>query len=141
LVVKAPPPQNRRKRGGKGEFTAGGNSIIPSRSTTTPSSRATPSTEAASPPAETPTAVEQPLQLTIEEALEKISQMEPTPDSNALVQSENLYCPDCYLPLHPDPKPEKLYIFLHALKYSTSLGPFETELPEWAAEGYEWDQT
>lgn len=27
-----------------------------------------------------------------------------------------LYCPECYLPLHPDPKPEKLYIFLHAVR-------------------------
>ncbi|KAH8110428.1 pseudouridine synthase [Phellopilus nigrolimitatus] len=51
-----------------------------------------------------------------------------------------LYCPECYLPLHPDPKPEKLYIFLHALRYtSESLGAFETRLPEWAAEGYEWE--
>jgi hypothetical protein len=50
-----------------------------------------------------------------------------------------LYCPECYLPLHPDPKPERLYIFLHALRYSTSLGTFETDMPEWAEEGWEWD--
>jgi tRNA pseudouridine synthase 9 len=134
LVVKAPPPQNRRKRGGKGEFTTGGNTIISSLSP------ATSPTEPASPTA-TPTIAEQPPQLTTEEVLEKISQMEPAPDPNVMIQSENMYCPDCYLPLHPDPKPEKLYIFLHALKYSTSLGPFETEMPEWTAEGYEWDRT
>ncbi|KIK25844.1 hypothetical protein PISMIDRAFT_96208 [Pisolithus microcarpus 441] len=49
-----------------------------------------------------------------------------------------LYCPECYLPLHPDPRPENLYIFLHAFKYTTSLGCFETEMPEWASEGWEW---
>lgn len=51
-----------------------------------------------------------------------------------------LYCPECYLPLHPDPKPEKLYIFLHAVRYTTSLGVFETKMPEWAAEGWEWER-
>ncbi|KAI0774848.1 pseudouridine synthase [Trametes elegans] len=50
------------------------------------------------------------------------------------------YCPECYVPLHPDPKPESLYIFLHALRYTTSLGCFETEMPEWAAEGWEWER-
>ncbi|KAL1702828.1 pseudouridine synthase [Schizophyllum commune] len=53
---------------------------------------------------------------------------------------DSLYCAECYLPLHPDPKPEALYIFLHALRYTTSLGTFETEMPEWAAEEFEWDQ-
>ncbi|KAI5119821.1 hypothetical protein M0805_004756 [Coniferiporia weirii] len=67
----------------------------------------------------------------------------PKPISETLVsESENgaLYCTECYLPLHPDPKPEKLYIFLHALRYtSASLGAFETRLPEWAAKGYVWE--
>lgn len=60
------------------------------------------------------------------------------------VAAENdgmLYCPECYLPLHPDPKPERLYIFLHALRYTTSLGTFETGMPEWATEGWEWDRS
>jgi len=59
------------------------------------------------------------------------------------VREENdgaLYCGECYLPLHPDPPPERLYIFLHALRYTTSLGVFETEMPEWAAEGWEWER-
>ena len=56
-------------------------------------------------------------------------------------EEKQLYCPECYLPLHPDPKPEKLYIFLHALRYTTSLGTFETEMPEWSAQGWEWDRT
>ena len=55
--------------------------------------------------------------------------------------SDGLYCPECYLPLHPDPVPEKLYIFLHALRYtSESLGAFETAMPEWAAPSYTWEK-
>ncbi|TBU55870.1 pseudouridine synthase [Dichomitus squalens] len=50
------------------------------------------------------------------------------------------YCPECFVPLHPDPKPESLYIFLHALRYTTSLGTFETETPEWAAKDWEWER-
>ena len=61
---------------------------------------------------------------------------EPSPP---LDENGYQYCPECYLPLHPDPKLEKLYIFLHALRYTTSLGSFETEMPDWAAEGWEWN--
>ncbi|KAH9042921.1 pseudouridine synthase [Lactarius deliciosus] len=60
------------------------------------------------------------------------------------VQEENdgaLYCGECYLPLHPDPSPERLYIFLYALRYTTGLGVFETEMPEWAANGWEWERS
>lgn len=53
---------------------------------------------------------------------------------------EMLYCPECYLPLHPDPNPEKLYIFLHAIRYTTSLGSFETDMPEWAAPDFRWER-
>ncbi len=67
--------------------------------------------------------------------------MEPVADPLAAVQTEHAYCPECYLPLHPDPKPEKLYIFLHALRYTTSLGTFETAMPEWSLEGWSWDQS
>ncbi|KAJ7072911.1 hypothetical protein C8F01DRAFT_1216338 [Mycena amicta] len=81
-----------------------------------------------------------PPQLTVDEAIERASQMEANAGPTSLVLSENSYCPECYLPLHPDPKPEKLYIFLHALRYTTSLGTFETPMPEWAAEGWVWDQ-
>ncbi|KAF5357738.1 hypothetical protein D9757_011955 [Collybiopsis confluens] len=53
-------------------------------------------------------------------------------------QEKQRYCPECYLPLHPDPDPEMLYIFLHALRYTTSLGMFETEMPHWSREGFLW---
>lgn len=97
-------------------------------------------------------------QLTSEEAIEKLELFRNPPPDPVLIQSSAsvatspslplspteseqtpLYCPECYLPLHPDPKPERLYIFLHALRYTTSLGSFETEMPEWAAEGWTWD--
>jgi hypothetical protein len=48
------------------------------------------------------------------------------------------YCPSCLLPVYDDPKPEDLSIFLHALRYTTSLGTFETGMPEWATEGFVW---
>jgi hypothetical protein len=75
-------------------------------------------------------------QLTAEEAVQKALDMQA--DTPAV--DDLRYCPECYLPLHPDPKPEKLYIFLHALRYTTSLGTFETDMPEWASEGWTWDQ-
>ncbi|KAG6332971.1 hypothetical protein ID866_6114 [Astraeus odoratus] len=78
-------------------------------------------------------------QLSLDEAIARLPAMEaPLPAVDP--DTGTLYCPECYLPLHPDPKPEKLYIFLHALKYTTSLGSFETEMPEWASEGWEWEQ-
>jgi hypothetical protein len=96
-----------------------------------------------------------PLQLTTSEALVKAASMSslvPPLDSAERTAETNdttipaitdgmTYCPECYLPLHPDPKPERLYIFLHALRYTTSLGCFETEMPGWAAEGWEWDRS
>lgn len=105
----------------------------PSSSTLTPSETPT--------PAPIPTPPPQPPQLSDDEVLEKISKMKPLADTKAVVQEENLYCPECYLPLHPDPKPERLYIFLHALRYTTSLGSFETDMPEWAAERWAWDRS
>jgi hypothetical protein len=61
------------------------------------------------------------LQLVTEDALNKIASMEPVSDPAAVIQSDNL--------------------FLHALKYTTSLGAFSMEMPKWAAEGWVWDQS
>lgn len=75
-----------------------------------------------------------------QDAYDESSTGAPLPVAEFEADRDALYCPECYLPLHPDPKPEKLYIFLHALRYtSPSLGAFETSLPEWAAEGYTWE--
>jgi hypothetical protein len=139
------PPQNRRKRGGP----------------------AWPETEGLA--TDTPPDEQQKLEtappLTEEEALaildatspsaeNPLMRVAPPPDAptesgrakqvaaQIAVQEENdgaLYCSECYLPLHPDPPPERLYIFLHALRYTTSLGVFETEMPAWAVEGWKWE--
>ncbi|WRT67633.1 uncharacterized protein IL334_004605 [Kwoniella shivajii] len=48
------------------------------------------------------------------------------------------FCPECFVPLPDDPDPETLFIYLHALRYTTpSLGTWETPLPRWA--GDDWD--
>jgi len=83
-------------------------------------------------------------QFTNEEVAARTNDPEATEGTNKsllpLDENGHQYCPECYLPLHPDPKPEKLYIFLHALRYTTSLGSFETEMPDWVAEGWTWNR-
>ncbi|SPO27042.1 related to DRAP deaminase RIB2 [Ustilago trichophora] len=46
------------------------------------------------------------------------------------------FCPECKIPLLPDPKPEELYIYLHAIKYWTDEWSFEDALPWWAREDW-----
>lgn len=53
-------------------------------------------------------------------------------------ETDGRYCPECYLPLQPDPQPEKLFIFLHAWRYTTKEWSFKTDMPFWAAKGYRW---
>ena len=78
---------------------------------------------------------------TVVERLEPASSAPPASSSTlATVDSGGgHYCPECYLPLQPDPKPEKLFIFLHAWRYTTKEWSFCTEMPFWAAKGYLWD--
>ncbi|CAA7260504.1 unnamed protein product [Cyclocybe aegerita] len=149
IVIKPPPPQNRRRRGGKAEVMPVTPNVGPSpaASTTPCSSDATraQSTEPETPSPPTTFQVDpnmnSPPQLSVEGAVAKVSLAEPAPEVIDPADSDHIFCPECYLPLHPDPKPEMLYIFLHALKYTTSLGEFSTDMPEWAAEGWTWDQT
>ena len=166
-MIPPPPPQNKRKRGGPVEFAA---STPEELGTPTPEVEAereivvpleaaaevlvasaagseSPTTTAATGTEAGPETADNspnPPQLSMSEALalatSPISFEEQVEINNHPGTSEPLYCPDCYLPLHPDPNPEKLYIFLHALRYTTSLGTFETEMPEWAAEGWEWER-
>ncbi|WVF69302.1 hypothetical protein IAT40_004078 [Kwoniella sp. CBS 6097] len=50
------------------------------------------------------------------------------------------FCTECFVPLPPDPDPETLFIYLHALRYTTEeLGTWETPLPRWAAENWDGD--
>ncbi|CAL1711603.1 unnamed protein product [Somion occarium] len=155
IVLTPPPPQNRRKRGGPAalvdistpETPQDSEPQTPELIPPTPVDVQSPSIEQEAEPVP-----EGPPQLSVEEALEKIKIAEETAeDVSGLTtdtradlsqpKTEMHYCPECYLPIHPDPKPEKLYIFLHALRYTTSFGCFETEMPEWAAEGWEWDRS
>ncbi|KAF8266331.1 pseudouridine synthase [Lactarius quietus] len=133
------PPQNRRKRGG------------PAWADTPPDepqqSQSAPLTE------EEALAILAPASTPEENPLLRVAPPPDAPTENGrakqaaaqiAVQEENdgaLYCNECYLPLHPDPPPERLYIFLHALRYTTSLGVFETEMPEWATKGWEWERS
>lgn len=90
---------------------------------------------------ETDEAVERNAKLIATGLLPSSPHQEPDPDPStwtAKTESGTLYCTECYLPLHPDPDPDRLYIFLHALRYTTSLGSFETKMPTWAEEGWSW---
>lgn len=151
LQLKPPPPANRRKRGGHAKFVDEALNRKMDPAVPVPVPDASSESELSTLIADTPSASDvstperaitpPPPQLSDDQVLEKIASMEPLENPTAVIQSDNLYCPECYLPLHPDPKPERLYIFLHALKYTTSLGSFQTDMPEWAAEDWTWDQT
>jgi tRNA pseudouridine synthase 9 len=89
--------------------------------------------------------------ITLAEALASLDTASPTSPSSSsaqttdglpfpvLEENDTRYCAECFLPLHADPAPEELYIYLHAVKYETSLGVFEAPLPEWAEEGWAGD--
>lgn len=50
------------------------------------------------------------------------------------------FCDQCFVPLPDDPDPEGLFIYLHALRYTTpKLGAWSTPLPKWAEVGWEGD--
>ncbi|KDN45621.1 pseudouridine synthase [Tilletiaria anomala UBC 951] len=46
-------------------------------------------------------------------------------------------CDECKIPLLPDPRPEELFIYLHAMKYETEEWCYEDELPWWAREDWQ----
>ncbi|KZP18384.1 pseudouridine synthase [Athelia psychrophila] len=145
MKIEPPPPQNRRKRGGP----AFANDVPEVKATNKDTTEPQTATRVPLVPLSEAT----PIQLTTSEALERAAAMlgPVAPASDSATQEAAAadipdakgmtYCPECYLPLHPDPKPERLYIFLHALRYTTSMGKFETDMPEWAAEGWEWDRS
>jgi len=50
------------------------------------------------------------------------------------------FCSECFVPVPDDPDPEKLFIYLHALRYTTeALGTWETPLPRWAGDNWDGD--
>ncbi|GAA5877462.1 hypothetical protein JCM3774_001619 [Rhodotorula dairenensis] len=47
------------------------------------------------------------------------------------------FCSTCFVPLVPDPRPEQLFIWLHAMRYTTIEWDWSSDLPYWAAADYE----
>ena len=68
---------------------------------------------------------------------------DPLPDEHVSVMRRpdhipEGFCQTCFVPIADDPDPETLFIYLHALRYTTeALGVWETPLPRWA--GDDWD--
>ncbi|PIL33666.1 hypothetical protein GSI_04289 [Ganoderma sinense ZZ0214-1] len=157
------PPQNKRKRGGPVLLSS---QSTPADSSPGTPCICGPAIVDVAPELEPAVASEEPIvdQLTLEDVAKfamrstssstlpsEVGTPDPTPppivEESSPVTNDPIsdadrmhYCPECFVPLHPDPKPETLYIFLHARRYTTSLGSFETEMPEWAAEGWEWER-
>jgi len=44
------------------------------------------------------------------------------------------FCSDCGIPLLPDPRPDQLYIYLHAFRYQTDCWDFSSPMPWWSVE-------
>jgi len=142
IMQRPLPPQNRRQRGGSGWADN------PKKLNAAVELEVKVDTDTSAAVVVEDEEAEGKQQLTTEEALARLTAIDPDPDApipsaeeQEKISEDVRYCQECYLPLHPDPKPEKLYIFLHALRYTTSLGVYETEMPEWAVEGWEWDRT
>lgn len=139
------PPQNRRKRGGPVQSVSSTDEAPGLVIDATPGDETLTTAATTSGPSEKnveiyPTEPDIP-QLSQEDAVAKVAEYQAIVDEGRQDAAQLSYCPECYLPLHPDPKPEKLYIFLHALRYTTSLGCFETDMPVWAEKGWEWDRS
>lgn len=60
-------------------------------------------------------------------------------DSTSTSSTLPEFCNVCGLPSRADPEPEKRIMYLHAWKYQAKDWSFETELPEWAKEGFPLD--
>lgn len=62
--------------------------------------------------------------------------VEPTASQPDVDKPEWGFCPTCFVPLLPDPRPEQLFIYLHALRYYTDDWDYSSPMPYWAAEDY-----
>jgi hypothetical protein len=50
------------------------------------------------------------------------------------------FCEQCFVPVPDDPSPENLFIYLHALSYTTErLGKWSTPMPRWTMEDWDGD--
>lgn len=79
----------------------------------------------------------------LEEVVEKMTKASPYQDGewNHLGNENNekaksmVACPVCSVLSLPDPTPDALCIWLHAIKYSTEDWSYETDYPSWAKDG------
>lgn len=51
-------------------------------------------------------------------------------------KGDGTFCPSCFVPLVPDPRPDQLFIWLHALRYKTTEWDYMSEYPYWSLETY-----
>lgn len=51
------------------------------------------------------------------------------------------FCPECFVPLVPDPRPDQLFIWLHALRYKTTEWDYQSEYPYWSLDTWEMGDT
>ncbi|KAK4057726.1 hypothetical protein OIO90_001374 [Microbotryomycetes sp. JL221] len=59
-------------------------------------------------------------------------------DNDVLHESNGAkFCATCFTPIIPDPKPEQLFIWLHAMRYKTLEWDYCSPLPDWAESTYE----
>ncbi|KAF8326634.1 pseudouridine synthase [Cantharellus anzutake] len=65
-----------------------------------------------------------------------VDDLDTTAAAGSSPESSITHCSECYLPLLPDPRPDQLFIFLHAWRYTTTEWSFNTDMPFWAAKEY-----
>lgn len=49
-------------------------------------------------------------------------------------EGDGTFCTNCFVPIVPDPRPDQLFIWLHALRYKTTEWDYQSELPYWSLE-------
>ena len=62
-------------------------------------------------------------------------------DIKSVQEDPSAFCSKCYVPLVKDPRPEQLFIWLHALRYTTTEWDWKSEIPYWARESWEMGDT
>lgn len=72
------------------------------------------------------TSIDEDLKPRIKDTLPTIDLEAEEPDAS--------FCDECFVPLVEDPKPDELFIWLHALRYKTTEWDWSSELPHWAVE-------
>ncbi|KAH9466357.1 hypothetical protein Pst134EB_001411 [Puccinia striiformis f. sp. tritici] len=76
----------------------------------------------------------------IDKAFKSTDELQKSLASNSATGNSTVddkFCAECGIPLLPDPKPEQLYIYLHAFRYQTESWDFSSEMPWWSIDE-EW---